>query len=250
MSRHVTFATIDDADHFTPERRAEIIAAYPAHEREARTRGIPVLGSGRIFPVEEAAIVVEPFLIPDIWSRINGLDFGWNHPFGAAGCAYDADADCFYVTKEYRERESTPLIHSGSIRPWGDWIPNAWPHDGLQHDKGSGETLKDQYRGHGLNMLPERATFMDGGNGVEAGVLDMLERMQTDRWKVFSTCGAWLSEFRLYHREDGKIVKEADDLISASRYALMMKRFAKTKPRPAPAMKPAPRMPQGSGWMR
>ncbi|TGT23208.1 terminase, partial [Mesorhizobium sp. M4B.F.Ca.ET.172.01.1.1] len=48
MSSHVTFMTIDDAGHYSPEQRAEIIAAYPEHEREARARGIPVLGSGRI----------------------------------------------------------------------------------------------------------------------------------------------------------------------------------------------------------
>ncbi|MET3596524.1 hypothetical protein ABID26_005943 [Mesorhizobium shonense] len=28
MSRHVTFMTIDDAGHYSPEQRAEIIAAY------------------------------------------------------------------------------------------------------------------------------------------------------------------------------------------------------------------------------
>ena len=142
----------------------------------------------------------------------------------------DRDADIIFVTKEYREREATPLIHSGALKPWGSWLPWAWPHDGLQHDKGSGEQLAAQYRGHGLNMLPERATFDDGTNGVEAGLADMLDRMQTGRWKVFSTCTNWFEEFRLYHRKDGKIVKERDDVISASRYALMMKRFAETSP--------------------
>jgi hypothetical protein len=33
-----------------------------------------------------------------------------------------------------------------------------------------------------------------------------------------------VDEFRLYHRKDGKVVKEYDDLLCASRYALMMKR--------------------------
>jgi len=61
-------------------------------------------------------------------------------------------------------------------------------------------------------------------------VMEMLDRMQTGRWKVFSTCGGWLGEFRLYHRLEGLIVKERDDRISASRYGLMMRRFAKTKP--------------------
>ncbi len=49
MTRHVTFMTIDDAEHYTAEQRAEIIAAYPEHEREARAKGIPVLGCARVF---------------------------------------------------------------------------------------------------------------------------------------------------------------------------------------------------------
>ncbi|MDK1377104.1 MULTISPECIES: terminase large subunit [unclassified Sinorhizobium] len=227
--RTVVTMTIDDAEHYSPEEREKIISAYPAHEREARTKGVPSLGSGRIFPVSEESITVAPFEIPKHWVQIGGLDFGWDHPFGAAGCAWDRDADVFYVTKVYREREATPIIHSAALKPWGAWLPWSWPHDGLQHDKGSGEQLATQYRAQGLNMLPERATFDDGTNGVEAGLSDMLQRMQTGRWKVFSTCSDWFEEFRLYHRKDGKVVKERDDVISASRYALMMKRFAKVK---------------------
>lgn len=232
MSRHVTFMTIDDAEHYSPERRAEIVAGYPAHEREARAKGIPVLGSGRVFPIAEEDIVCEPIQIPEHWVQINGLDFGWDHPFGATNCAWDKDADVFYVCKEYSARETTPLVHSGAVKPWGDWIPCAWPHDGLQHDKGSGDELAANYRTHGLAMLEERATFEDGGNGVEAGIFEMLDRMQTGRWKVFSTCGGWLGEFRLYHRKNGLIVKLKDDLISSSRYAYMMRRDAKVKPKP------------------
>ena len=224
--RSVIRMTIEDAEHYTPEQRAKIIASYPPHEREARTKGVPSLGSGRIFPVEESAVVCEPFVIPKIWPQIVGIDFGWDHPFAACRLAWDRDSDCVYVIGEYRQREASPIIHSAAVKPWGDWIPVAWPHDGLQHDKGSGEQLAAQYRAQGLALTPERATFDDGSNGVEAGVSDMLQRMQTGRWKVFSTCQSWLEEFRLYHREDGKIVKERDDLISASRYALMMKRFA------------------------
>jgi hypothetical protein len=65
-------------------------------------------------------------------------------------------------------------MHAAAIKPWGAWIPCAWPHDGLQHDKGSGQDLAAQYRAQGLNMLQERATFEDGGSGVEAGVIGML----------------------------------------------------------------------------
>ena len=245
MTRHVTFMAIDDVEHYTAEQRDRTVAGYLPHEREARARGIPVLGSGRVFPVPEENISCEPMPIPPHWVQINGLDFGWDHPFGAVNCAWDRDADVFYVLKEYREREATPVIHAAAVKPWGDWVPCAWPHDGLQHDKGSGEELARAYAKHGLSMLPDRATFEDGTNGVEAGVLEMLERMQTGRWKGLSTCGAWFGEFRLYHREGGRLVKVNDDLISASRYAYMMRRHASTKRAPSNAREPR----SAGGWM-
>ena len=62
--------------------------------------------------------------------------------------------------------------------------------------------------------------------------MEILDRMQTGRWRVFRHLEDWMAEFRMYHRADGKIVKERDDLISASRYALMTKRFAETAPGP------------------
>jgi hypothetical protein len=229
--RAVVRMTLDDAEHYTPEERAAIAAAYPEHEREARVKGLPAMGSGRVFPVAEEAIVCEPMAIPKHWPQINGLDFGWDHPFAAINLAWDRDADCVYVCKEYAVREETPVVHAAAVRAWGDWIPCAWPHDGLQHDKGSGAALKDQYQRQGLSMCAGRATFEDGGSGLEAGVLAMLDRMRGGRWKVFTSCGGWLAEFRLYHRKDGLIVKVRDDRLSASRYGLMMLRHAATAPK-------------------
>jgi len=225
--RSVTSMTIHDAEHYTEEERAKIIASYPPHEREARTKGVPSLGSGLIFPVAEEEIVVEPFAIPDHWAQIGGMDFGYDHPFGAVKLAHDRDNDVVYVVADYRKSHATPVIHAAALKPWGGWLPWAWPHDGLRRDKDqSGVEYKELYAAQGLAMLPEKATFADGGFGVEAGVIDMLDRMQTGRWKVFSNCVSWLEERRMYHRKDGVIVKERDDVISASRYAFMMLRFA------------------------
>jgi len=236
--RAVTTMTIDDAEHYTPEERAKIIASYPPHEREARTKGVPTLGSGRVFPVPEEQINIDAFAIPHHWPRIGAMDFGWDHPFAAVELAWDRDADVIYVTKAYRQKEATPVIHAAALKPWGDLVW-AWPHDGLQHDKGSGEQLASQYRTQGLDMMPERATFEDGTNGVEAGIMEMLDRMQSGRWKVFSHLVDWFEEFRLYHRKDGLIVKLQDDLMSASRYGLMMKRFGKASAQfVLPARKP------------
>ena len=221
--------TIEDVEHYTREEKDRIIASYPPHEREARTKGVPTMGSGRVFPISEDRITCDPIPIPRHWAQINGLDFGWDHPFAAVNLAWDRDADVIYVTKGYRQKEATTVIHAAALRPWGDWIPCAWPHDGYQHDKGSGDQLAEQYRQQGLNMLAEHATHAEGGFGTEAGIMSMLDRMQTNRLKVFSTFREWFEEFRLYHRKDGKIVKERDDLMSATRIGVMMLRFADTQ---------------------
>lgn len=230
--RIVTTMRIEEAEHYSADQRQRIIDSYPEHEREARANGVPVLGSGRVFPIAESMLREGAIAIPALWPRIVGIDFGWQHPTAAVWLAHDTEADCIHVYDCYRAPEQTPLIHAGAIKPRGAWIPVAWPHDGLQHDKGSGVQLAEQYRQQGLEMLPERATFSDGSFGVEAGVTDMLDRMKTGRLKVAEHLNDWWEEFRLYHRKDGVIVKEGDDLMAATRYAMMMLRYATTKPEP------------------
>ncbi|TIS68344.1 terminase family protein, partial [Mesorhizobium sp.] len=170
MTRHVTFMTIDDAEHYTPQQRAEIIAAYPAHEREARAKGIPVLGSGRIFPVAEELIACEPFRLPRYWPRLGALDFGWDHPSAAIELAWDTEADVVYVTKACRASQQTPAMQALTLKPWGEWLPWAWPRDGRRETlEGAGLALAKQYATHGLNMLTSHARFPDGSVSVEAG---------------------------------------------------------------------------------
>jgi len=226
--RAVTTMTIDDAEHYTPEQRKSIISSYPEHEREARTKGIPMLGSGRIFPIAEDRISFKLFPFPKHWKRIAGMDIGWDHPTAGVWGRYDADKDVVYIEDAYRVRQATIIVHAASFKAKGAKIPMAWPHDGLQHDKSSGRQIAQLYREQGVAMLPEHAKYMDDrGFGVEAGVADMLNRMETGRLKVAEHLADWWEEFRLYHREDGKIVKEGDDLMSATRILIMSLRFAR-----------------------
>lgn len=254
-SKYLVMAGWDDVPHLSEQTKRELLESTPVHLRDARSKGIPVLGSGLIFPVDESSIVVDPFPLPDIWPRIAALDFGWDHPTAGAWLAWDRDEDVIYVYDCFREREKTPPQLAPLIKKRGDWIPIAWPHDGLQHEKGSGIQLAEQYRSavdddgnpFNLNMLHEMAQFPETGSegeekvsrtSVEAGVSDMLTRMQQGKWKVFKTCTEWLEERRLYHRENGKIIKKIDDTISASRYAYMMLRYASTPPEPSRKINP------------
>jgi phage terminase large subunit-like protein len=228
--RHITSMTIDDVQHYSEEDKQTIIASYPAHELEARTKGIPVLGSGRIFPVPEHALAIEHRDFPSHWPRIGGMDFGWDHPFAAVELVWDRDSDTVYVSKTHRLKEATPIIHAAALRSWGKELPWAWPRDGRRETlEGAGVALAQQYRAQGLNMLYQHAQFEDGSVSVEAGLMAMLTPMQMGKLKVFKHLNDWFEEFRLYHRKDGKVVKEGDDLMAATRYGIMMLRFASTK---------------------
>lgn len=219
----VVRATWDDAAHMTPEKREEHLSQFPQHEREMRMKGIPFMGSGLIFPVKDEDISVEPFEIPDHWPRICGIDFGFDHPFAAAWIAYDRETGTEYVYDCFRLSGQIPPVHSSAVRERGLWIPVAWPHDGLQHDKGSGVPLADQYRKEGLSMLKDKFSNPpgpdqkegQGGNGVEAGLFAILTKMETSKFKVFSNLGEWFEEKGMYHRKNGKIEKVRDDIMSA-----------------------------------
>lgn len=216
-------------DIISADERARRLSATPAHERDARLRGLPMLGAGAVFPVEERLVRCDPFVIPRSWPRLGAMDFGWDHPFAAVEMAFDLDNDVDYVTRAYRVRHATPTIHVAAVQPWGR-LRWAWPADGLQTQKDSGQPLAKQYQALGLDMIGEHAHFANGSVAVEAGLIGMLTRMETGRWKVFGSCDAWFEEFRSYHRKDGKVVKLMDDVISASRIGHMMKRYARVPP--------------------
>ena len=234
---HVIKMGIQDALHYSEEDRKAIIARYPEHERKARAEGDPVMGSGAVFTVPIEWLLEVPIQIPAFWPRICGLDLGWDHPTAAAWVALDPDADCIHVYDTYRVREQTPIIHAAAIKARGPWVPVAWPHDAMQHDSGSGKVIAQQYREQGVAMLPLHATHAPqagkkegtGGNGIEAGILEMLTRMQTGRFRVANQLTDWHDEYRNYYRKDGLIQKDGDDLLSATRYAVMMIRFAKLR---------------------
>ena len=54
----------------------------------------------------------------------------------------------------------------------------------------------------------------------------MLQAIENDKFKVFSTLSDWFEEFRMYHRKDNKVVPLRDDLMSSTRYAFQSQRFA------------------------
>lgn len=223
-------ATWDDARHLSEATKADLLSQYPAWQRDMRTKGLPLLGAGLIFDFGDDLIKCQPFECPQHWWVVNGMDFGWDHPQAHVQLWWDKDDDVIYVAHAWRKERVTPSTVWGAIKPWAYNVPTAWPHDGLQSEKSSGAQQKQAYQDAGWQMMPDHATWPGGGNGVEAGLVELYERMTTGRFKVFSHLAEWFEEKLNYHRdENGNIVKINDDLLSATRYAYMMRRFAKQR---------------------
>lgn len=220
--------TARDAKHIDEDALKAMLSKYPEHEHDTRINGIPMMGEGRIFNIADSVIMCEPFEIPGYWPRIIGLDVGHgDHPTAAVWCALDRDADVLYVVGEYSMKGGNIPTHASALKSRGR-IKVAWPQDAHQGDKFSGVAVSAHYKAEDVDMLTGPAKWPDGSNSVWHGITLLQQRMESNRFKVFKTCSKWFEEFRNYHQENGKIVDLNDDLLAATRYALMMLRYAKT----------------------
>lgn len=227
----IVYMTLDDVTHFSPEEKAKRIAAMPEHERESRERGLPARGSGAVFKVPLGMIEeigLDPNTIPKEWVWLWGIDFGIAHPFAAVLIAWDREADVIHIVHAFKMKDGDPLMHARAMRPFGH-IKVAWPQDGHQRDKGNLIPLAKQYKepnGPNLWMMGHHAQFADGSNSTEAGIMEMDERFRTGRLKVAKHLTEWFQEYTNYHRKDGLLVKKHDDLMSATRIAVMARHNA------------------------
>ena len=228
--------TSSELKHITAERRAELTAEYSDAERETRLEGTPQLGTGPVFPIELLPGMIKPF-DPDAlpsWARhVVGIDFGFDHPFAAVYIAWDHQSGAIWVIDSFRMERSSALYHVQRIHSMtrGLRIPIAWPHDGAVHDKGSGLSLASQYKGFGANMLPTHAVnYGTKQLNIEPALEEMREAMFASRITIGGHNQELIEELRTYHRDqDYRIVKQRDDLVSALRYAVMMRRSGRTK---------------------
>lgn len=214
MSKYVVQAGWEDAPHLSPEARAELIDSYPPHERDARTRGIPQLGSGAIYPVPESEFTIDPITFPDHWKHVFGLDVGWNRTAGIWGC-WDTQGDIVYLYSEHYRGQAEPPIHAEAIKARGPWIPGVIDPTARNRKSDDGDNLLAMYQELGLSLSP-------AVNSVDTGLYEVWTRLSTGRLKVFKTLQSWLAEYRIYRRDEkGAIVKANDHLMDATRYLIM-----------------------------
>lgn len=213
MSKFVVQADWASAPHLTEAQKADLAKSMRPHQRRARMEGLPVLGAGAIYPVDEEMLKVDPFPIPAHWKKAYALDVGWNRTAALWG-AWD-EADVLYLFSEHYVAEEKPPVHADSVKSRGSWMLGVVDPASRGRSQGDGERLFARYVELGLNL-----TLAD--NSVDAGLDAVWERMVAGRLKVFSTLSNWFYEFRLYRRDEkGKIVKKDDHLMDDTRYLVL-----------------------------
>lgn len=212
--RGIVMAGWDDVPHLSAEQKARMLAEAEVHLRDARSKGIPSIGSGAIYPVAEDQIVVDDFEIPAHWPRAYGLDVGWNCTAAVFG-ALDRDADCLYLYSLHYQGQQEPSTHVAGIRGRGAWIPGTIDPASRGRSQKDGEQLLVNYRDLGLELTP-------AVNSRESGLYEVHQRLATGRLKVFRSLRPWLAEYRIYRRDEkGHVVKEKDHAMDATRYLVV-----------------------------
>lgn len=205
----------DDAPHLTEEDKQTMMAEMPPNERDARTKGIPALGSGRIYPISEDDIKVEPFKIPDFYPRAYSMDFGWNNT-AAVWLAQDPTTQIIYVYSTYKKGKVPDSQHAYAIRERGEWMSGAAdPSGGGRRD--DGRMRIDYFRSLGLDLHP-------GYNSLIPGISQVYNLMESGQLKIFSNLHEFFDEFRVYRydsRDPNKPASNQDDhLLDALRYGI------------------------------
>lgn len=223
----VVQASWDDVHHLSEVEKESLRKTLRPHEREAREKGIPTLGAGRVYPIQEQEISVPRFDIPEHFKRAFGMDFGWTNPTAVVWLAYDEETDVTYITDVYEQSELTPAEHVKNIHAKGDWIPGVADPAGQGSSQADGVSLMQRYAENGMYLTSAE-------NHVDSGLMTLLEMMQAGRLKVFADLELWWKEFRVYRRsESGRVVKRMDHLMDATRYAVVSGLpLAKCKPKP------------------
>lgn len=212
-TKFVVMASWDDAPHLTEEQKKVLWDSIPPYQRDARSKGVPQLGSGAIYPVSEDDITCEPFEIPDHWPRCYAMDVGWNRT-AAIWLAVDRESQTVYAYSEHYRGQAEPSVHAEAIRARGEWIPGVIDPASRGRSQDDGEQLMQQYQDLGLQLT-------EADNGVESGIYAVWQRLSGGRLKIFKTCQNFFKEYRLYRRDDkGRIVKQNDHLMDAIRYGV------------------------------
>lgn len=208
--------------------------------------------------------VVQPFKIPDSWTRVIGADHGYRNPACWIWGAVDHDGN-LWIYKEFYQSEWSieEIIKGNSKEPdtpgiiemcKGEKIDSAWIDPSIKDIPGSNRKKLSEWQEY-FEYLPKNFPLAKANNQVEGGIervrswLTVREDTGKPRMHIFNNCEHLLSELTKYKYKElrpsqvGKInmkeepAKVDDHACDALRYLVM----SRPDPAPRPKDKDKPR---------
>lgn len=219
VSKYIIRAEWEDVPHLDKKTRDELLASILPHMREARSKGIPCVGEGKVYPVEETSILLDNILLQEHWLRCYAIHVSYNG-VKILFAALDKEKDVLYIYDEYTAGDLPPVIHASAIRKRGSWLQGVFKYNAVKANQQDAYQIYSQYVEEGLNIYKSDVT-------MRAGISAVYSRIVTGRLKVVSTCENWLHEFRGYAYDElgniqGKSRNLAQDAFMEATHSLVI----------------------------
>lgn len=264
------YATTKDNPHNPDFYAEEILGRLTGVRRKRLKDGRWVAAEGAVYEdYRYETHVIEPFEIPDDWTRFRSIDFGYRNPFVCQWWALDED-DRMYLYREIYMSERTVATHADTIKrieagfSQGEWDElttdekdDIWRNDGeriaytvTDHDAEDRATLREngiqttaaqKAITVGIEKVQERFVIQGDGRPriffFNDALIELDERL--DDVKKPTNTVAEMSGYSYHRGQDGKPVKEEPvDIdnhgMDAMRYAVMS-RDGKVQPEVKPS---------------
>jgi phage terminase large subunit-like protein len=216
----ITTCGWDDAPHLDEATKKEMLARLPPWQRLSRSKGVPSLGAGVIYPIDPIDYTVKSFEIPPYWLKLASLDVGWNRT-ACLWLAKNPEDGVTYAYAEHYRGQAEPLVHAEAIKARGKvpMVIDSAAHGRSQID---GENLFKLYSDLGLDLN-------NANKAVEAGLYTVWSMLSFSKLKIFDSCTNLLSEMKTYRRDEkGAVVKSDDHLCDCLRYGVMTQDVARS----------------------
>lgn len=201
--------------------RQGFLGNLPPDIRATRQYGDFAQVAGMVFPeFSQRLHVVDPHEIPDDWTRLRGIDFGYANPFVCLWVARDRDGG-YVVFDEHYQSQQLIDRHAAAInsRPWTRWAPYGATYS--DHAAQERAELAD----HGIDCTPAnkdirpsieflRTLMMPAGDGKP-------------RLTIFRTCANLIRELPGYRWPSGTAIRNpAEQPIDRDNHAIDAMRYA------------------------
>lgn len=232
----------DDCPHMTPEVQAKLLAGIPEYQWDMRMKGLPVIGTGAVFPYKDSEVSIDTLELyhnPSL-RIVAGVDFGVTvDPSTVVFAAVDLEQEKYFIIHEILldddmfARSPEGIAKAIKESPF----PNAVvivPHDGGLNSvdpKSKGKLLQS----YGINVHPishrnpnEVQTDYSGKkthNSIIGGLDVMNKLFREEKLKVLTKCVTWFKEkngyFYVPKAAGGVGFAGSDHMIDSSRIAVM-----------------------------